>query len=482
MVQYLINATLIWAICLFIYELLLKRETYHSWNRWYLVTAIIAGLAIPFIPLGSATKTEAMTPAITATGLTRLIETKSIALQQTEAIVQAHTPVNWLMLIYMIGFVAVVLFMLRDVIKLINVYRKSTKARIGKYILVETNQTAGPYSFFNLIFIDNIRKYTRQELDMILQHEYRHAQLKHGIDLLIIHVLQALLWFHPFIYVFKKRLQLVHEYQADEIAKDNYTLYGNFLVEQTLLYTTPIFTHSFYHSPIKNRIIMLTKNASATSHKAKYLLAIPMLFTFMLACTHKGATLEKVSHEKVRTGNKETFKGNVFEYAGPDESVELKGPNGEVQSMIVTGEPIKINGEQIYKANEVTVAPKYDGDQSNMVKLVFNKIKDKLNTLGDGEYHIALFTPIIDKKGNFAYYFVRGIEGPGYPMGEPEPKNYYRVGEELQKELVQEIETVLDAMKFKPAQLDGKAVNAELDYPFFGQKIIVKNHQVSLGS
>ena len=478
MVQYMLNATIIWAVCLLVYDLFLKQETYHQWNRAYLLLALAAGLIIPGIHLPEGA--PVVLQAGSALNLPSLdfSATQSTAAQLSIPAYTATHSLNWIWLIYVSGVALSLLLLLKDAIKLIILYRKGRKQQLGAFTVVETNKPAGPFSLFHLIFISNWHMHTEAEWQMILQHEYRHARLKHGVDLLLLHALQTILWFHPLVYIFKRKLQLIHEYQADEIARDNYTTYGAFLLEQNLMNTAPTFAHSFHHSPIKNRIIMLTKTASARSKKAKYLLAIPMCLAFVLACSVKS-----FSHEKVRNGNKETFKGNVFEYPGADENVQVKSPAGDVQVVTMIGEPVKLNGERIYRRKNTTVEATYKDGADNMVKVVFDKIHDKLDQLGDGEYHIAIFSTIIDKKGNFAYYSVRGVEGPGWALGEPEPTVKVTVPKELQKELVQDIESVLDNMKFTPAQLNGKPVNVELNNdPFFHQKIIVKNHKAILQS
>lgn len=48
MLQYLFNLTAIWLICLLVYDLFLRKETYHTYNRLYLNISILLGIALPF--------------------------------------------------------------------------------------------------------------------------------------------------------------------------------------------------------------------------------------------------------------------------------------------------------------------------------------------------------------------------------------------------------------------------------------------------
>lgn len=393
---------------------------------------------------------------------------------------QQATSINWLWLIYLAG-VAIMLFrLLRELAQLVQHYRKGKKTQRAQFTLIETGIATSPYSFFNLIFISSRDHYTEAELEMVLHHELRHVRLYHSLDLLLIRLLQVVCWFNPLIYGYRHYLQLVHEYQADAIARDEPAPYGTFLLEQTLLYRNYTLAHSFFHSPIKNRIVMLTKETSVKTRRTKYMLAIPMIAAFVLVCTNRS-----FSHQKVRNGNKETFKGNVFEYpdGGPEKQEKMKDNKGNEMVISFSMDPGIMNGEKIYGERAVSKKPMFLGAEPNMVKIVFDKIHDRLNKLEDGEYHMAIFSTIVDKHGNLAYYDVRGVEGPGWDAFQEKPKNLPTVSEDLQKGFVQDIESVLDAMRFKPAQVNGKAVHAVMDNePFFTQKIIVKNHQAVLKS
>src|SRR6202008_2330242 len=47
MVQYFINTSAIWLISLVLFDMLLKRENYHGYNRFYLMFTFLLGIALP---------------------------------------------------------------------------------------------------------------------------------------------------------------------------------------------------------------------------------------------------------------------------------------------------------------------------------------------------------------------------------------------------------------------------------------------------
>ena len=473
MVQYLLNMTVVWGVSLLVYELVLKGETFHAWNRAYLLTALGAGLLVPLI---SFEQQDASIPA----PLQYVLAGKQTILTDSIPETPEAYAINWLLVAYLAGAIIVLLLLCRDVIRLIRAYRSGARTKYGRFTLVETGNSTAPFSFFHFVFIPDRNRYTAEELDMVLAHEYRHASLKHSADMILLLLLRIVLWFHPAVYSFKKYLQLIHEFQADQAPGQDHSVYGIFLLEQNMLQRPSPITHSIQHSPIKKRIMMLTKNASAKSRRSRYLLVVPMAVAFVLCCSRQG-----FSHEKIKKGNKEIFKGNVFEYtgSGPEKLDKLKNDKGAEVVVTLMADPVVMNGEKIFSEKEVSFQPRLKGPEPNIAKVIFDRIHDKLDQLKDGTYHMAIFSAIIDKKGNFAYYTVRGIEGPGWDFGTEKPKDYPDVDPSIQKEMVAGIEKALDEMQFKPAQANGKAVHAMLKTnPIFNQKIVVKNHKAVLQS
>ena len=73
-----------------------------------------------------------------------------------------------------------------------------------------------PHSFLNYIFI-NRNDYNNGFIEQeILAHELAHVQQKQSFDILLIEALQLIFWVNPFIFLYKKSLQLNHEFLADE--------------------------------------------------------------------------------------------------------------------------------------------------------------------------------------------------------------------------------------------------------------------------
>lgn len=274
MQQYLLNLTCIWLLGLVLFDLLLRRERYHSYNRAYLLFTLLLGLILPLITWQHA---EAVYPSILHRPVERIVVAKEIfsTAAITPTTIENTNSLSLLFIIWCGGATIALALLIVDILKLAKYSRGATRPEEFGWTIIETGRQHAPFSFGHSLYVGNKQQYTDEEWQMICQHEMAHTRALHTADLLLLHFLRILFWFHPLVYIYYHRLLMVHEYQADDIAAEHPARYGSFLVEQSLLHAAPTITHSFHRSPIKSRLRMLSR----TSHKAskvKLLIFIPL--------------------------------------------------------------------------------------------------------------------------------------------------------------------------------------------------------------
>ena len=281
MLQYLINTTAIWLISLVLFDAFLRRESYHSYNRFYLLFTFLLGALLPLWKW--------------------LAAGNNYSTSSDHALYTAGTRwAIWLILIYLSGVLVAFSILVIDVIKLVLLYRYGNKSAQHGWTVIETGKEHSPFSCLDVFFVTRKDQYTADEWDMIVAHEMQHSRLLHLIDLFIMQFTHIILWFHPMVYIYSKRLNLVHEYQADSAASQRPGEYGRFLIEQAVLQAAPTIAHSFNRSPIKNRIAMLTKNASPRTGKSNLKLLI--IFPLTIFCL-VFFTKNSYSENKVKPGS-----------------------------------------------------------------------------------------------------------------------------------------------------------------------------------
>lgn len=466
MLQYLLNASAIWLICLLAFDLLLRKETFHAYNRLYLLFSLAVGLLLPLWVW--AADSSVYTTALQQP-LNTVAETKQgieLAANTTEAL----SLQEYLAIIYIAGICIAALMLLTDIAKVMRLYLIGKKSKDQGWTLIETGKPHSPFSLFSLLFVNNKDRYEADQWEMILRHEQQHNKRLHFIDLLLIQSVTIIFWFHPLVYIYRKRLMLIHEYEADAAIEAPIKDYGHFLLEQSLLASAPVITHSFNRSPIKNRIFMLTRSSGAYA-KTKLLVILPVLLVSTLFFTQRG-----YSQEKKWDGNKVTFKGNTFEMkVTPPDTIQVQDPvSGEMQYLVTRMEPrpLKMNGQAIHDEDEITRDRAFPTDNSynNLGEYLTEKQKEEFEKLPDGKYILNVSNIVVNTSGNIVYYDYSGLSA----------NTSIKVPEDLQKRIAQKTQILLDKVDMKPARLNGKAVVCYLSKDDASHnQIIVQDHKVT---
>lgn len=468
MLQYLLNTTAIWLISLVLFDVFFRMESYHGYNRFYLLFTFLLGTLLPLWEW----QRDSYLISTAGQPFERAIRAKQ---QIVSAAGNSESGVDWqqiLTIIYLAGTVIAAGLLIIDIFKLALFYKTGNKSKQDEWTIIETGKDHAPFSILNTLFVCSIKQYSEDEWTMILAHEKAHTKRLHFADLVLMQLTRIIFWFHPLVYVYNKRILMAHEYQADNAASAQPQVYGRFLMEQALLQASPSITHSFNRSPIKTRIIMLSQRSSAAA-RSKMLLFIPLVTICVVFFSKNG-----FSQKFDKNGNVVTYRGNKFEY----------NPKGQVDTMIlvdpVTAQevvkyikkdlvPVKMNGTTIY-GSYVTGQPTSDPEpyatNGSIPDYLFRNLSKDLNTLPDGTYRLDLTNVVVDLKGKIVYYEYSGLRD-----------NTGKEPLELEKTLPGKIDKLLNNVPtLKPAKMNNNNVTALADAFFPAYKIEVKNHKATI--
>ncbi|PQJ21150.1 M56 family metallopeptidase [Tenacibaculum sp. SG-28] len=294
MVDYCIQVILFQIIFLLVYDVFLCRETFFKKNRIYLLATAMASFILPKMQF--SVLRESVNPEFYVL-LPDIIISPQAAIEKKEWYASFST----LDTIIAIGcFVFLVIFILKlgKIGWLVYKNRSITKAN---YHLVVLPNTTKAFSFFNFIFIGSLIAKSKQQ--EIVQHEIVHVNQKHTIDLLFFELLRIVMWFNPMVYLYQKRITLVHEYLTDAevgktMEKDNYI---STLLADVFQVENISFTNQFYkQSLLKKRIIMIKKNHSKKAKQLKYLFLVPALIAmlFYTSCSNEAEVESSISEKE----------------------------------------------------------------------------------------------------------------------------------------------------------------------------------------
>ncbi len=255
-------------LLLMVYFLFLEKEKMYRFNRFYLLVSIAVALVAPSITF-QISKNSPLQPVNEFVIPTANLKPDAIVLDGKAPLVNdtvKHYDIDQILILAYLIIASVLLFLF--IRSLISMYSKIRGEEYiiykgSKLILIEENLT--PHSFFNYIFL-NKTEFEKGSIEPeILYHELSHIKQRHTIDVLLIELAVVFLWFNPFIYLYRKAIKLNHEFLADEgVIKQfqNTHAYQYLLLSKSGMQKAYAVTSQFNFSPIKKRLIMITKNTS----------------------------------------------------------------------------------------------------------------------------------------------------------------------------------------------------------------------------
>ncbi|RYD53248.1 MAG: hypothetical protein EOP52_03665 [Sphingobacteriales bacterium] len=494
MVAYFTDVTLFWSISLLTYLGLFRKTTFHSTNRIVLLGTLLLGLLLPLWPQ-SIVVAPASVPQFYFPSQVAHISTAKAAV--VEQVVRQTRPAFALSisLLYGIGCVIAALFYLRGAFQLTRLTRSSCRRTDSGMTFYETGIQHAPFSFLGKTFLTAAAQYTPTDLRLILQHERRHRDYRHTVDVLLLLVLRIVFWFHPLVYLYDYLLKQVHEFQADAFARAEPQPYGYLLLQEGTSHSFSL-VHSFSHSPLKNRIFMLTRTSTPSLLKLQYLLLAPVLFLAVEACQKKDTSGIASKKEARAAGSKSdtsfVFNGNTFyqhasvpfywvadsNAAMPADSIEgfdikdykaLAITEGTPAFQVI-GDIYKMNEEPVYTEDKVTTPVRYKGSYKNALEELVHRIEPALAHLSNGEYNLHMGDLVVSKEGKLVLYRDFGVANPAANI-EITQANMHDLMKNVPKSLLDAVsQPVVNAMEqalaqgfaFEPAVLDGKPVASTL--------------------
>ncbi len=281
MFQYFLEVSIAWAIFFLIYYGFLRKETFFSSNRWYLLNTIWIGLLLPVIrqvPYSINAQFAQVEPIeMLYSGTVNFVQ----LFEQPNPGVNLNL-YSIILTIYLLGAVLCALRMIYGLLRINQLWNIGEKQHYEQFSLVRTNQDQLPFSFFKHVFVN--RKFLKNaSFQEILKHELTHVRLRHTFDILFLELISIAFWWDPIIYLYKRAIRTAHEYMADAFASGSeIKKYGHILLGQSSSGIELALTHQFFNSHLKKRLQMLHKEKSAPYRALKYLLVTPFIILLAL--------------------------------------------------------------------------------------------------------------------------------------------------------------------------------------------------------
>jgi len=362
------------------YRLLFANSNRFQFNRFYLLLAMLFSLALPLIGLlmgQTAPQVIAIKENLFKGFMLNEItisygEPTAVTLPEVEVATPTRIHFSlWQVLgiVYLIGVAVMALLFLFRIGKLVAMIIRSPKRKMDGYTMVFTHKEHGPYSFFRYAFFpdENVNP-------DIIRHELSHIGHHHSWDILMVELMKVFQWFNPFIYLYKRELQSLHEYIADDDVvatgadKRNYMM---LILQQCTAVDFSDMSNNFSLILTKKRIKMITKHEKAKGFWWKLLATLPVLALLLIVNARASAQQMKKTDE------------TVYEFSTKD----------------ITNVKIKhVDNDSIYQI--VEQMPEFPGGTEKMMDYLSNNIKYPEEAKEKGISGRVFLSFVIEKDGS----------------------------------------------------------------------------------
>ena len=315
---YLGHSALCLAALYIIYKAAMSNETMHRLNRVVLLGIVALSALLPLCEIKIKEEVEV-----------ELVECNNFYLPDAQAISTAEMvvtevePFDYLGLLKSaaIGlFLLGVVFMLvRLAMSVFSVWRMIQSGRV-EYLkddvtLTVVDNLPSPFSYFGHIVV--AESDLKENRDLILAHELAHIRLRHSWDVLFVDLALCVWWFNPAMWLLRRELQSLHEYQADKAVLDSGVdakTYQLLLIKRAVGARLHSIANCLNHSNLKNRITMMCKKSSSRWAAAKLLLVLPLVVLSLAAtATTVYVTVDNIDESKVKQNSQNNQTSVRFE-------------------------------------------------------------------------------------------------------------------------------------------------------------------------
>lgn len=283
--EYLLKVIICSGVLTAYYWLALRNKIFHQWNRFYLLAAIVLSLTLPLLQFQLWYHPAEQTA--TAYKVLQTITTNETwfeeELQPTAVASTYFTTERISMYLYVFVSLLILAGFVKALIHILRLFKKYQHWKTEQLVFVDTDAKGTPFSFFNFIFWNRNIAFESTQGQQIFAHELVHVKEKHSIDKLLMNLLLIIFWINPFFWLIRKELSMIHEFIADRKAvqdQDSSALAAMILATAFPGHTLP-FTNPFFYSPIKRRLLMLSKLKNPKVSYISRLLLLPLL-TFLV--------------------------------------------------------------------------------------------------------------------------------------------------------------------------------------------------------
>lgn len=266
------------AVCLALFylfhKLLMSRDTFHTFNRFAILSMMLLSLVLPLVHLSLDSEAGINRGTVALEGLVA----QTVVADGGNGVGEGLSLTQVLLAAYVLGVVLFVGKALLSVGSLLRLIRRARCVEVRNSIRIYTMQgDISPFSWFRYIIMSE--KDWQENRREIVLHEMAHIRRCHSMDVAVCNMMIVFQWYNPAAWLLKRELQTVHEYEADEAvlsAGVDATHYQMLLIRKAVGERLFSMANNLNHNSLKKRITMMKIKRTNPVQKAKIAFVLPL--------------------------------------------------------------------------------------------------------------------------------------------------------------------------------------------------------------
>ena len=290
-----LKSALILSLLYVLFRLVFYKNNRFGLRRMVILAIIVLAIALPLLEIDIASTQVEQVPVINSIeGVVyegtegwvppREVKTNTAPPMTQEAPRKAISWVVPLVWIYWAGFAISLSFLLIQLIRIAYFIITGERAHDLDRLLVKHPRVKHPFSFWRWTFFPSKVAYETDTWQLINAHEREHLRMKHSLDLMLMQLVKAFLWFTPAIYLLQRAMKENHEHQVDQSVVDTFDLqrYTQALLSVSLETKSVQLGHNFsLKSVLAKRIMLLNLSKSSLFKSSLSVLAFIAATSFI---------------------------------------------------------------------------------------------------------------------------------------------------------------------------------------------------------
>lgn len=274
---YLLKVILVSGILFSYYWFALRNRKFHLYNRFYLLAAVVISWVIPVLKINLWEETQ---PQVI--NLLTVVANGDRFVEESNGYKWNWNTASLVILVFISA-----IFLTRLIISIVQMrvlISRNPSSKWNDINFVFTNAEGTPFSFFKYIFWNTEIDLESAEGKQILKHELAHVRERHSADKIFLSIVLTGSWYNPFIWLIRKELNMIHEFIADQkaVTDGDAASFASMILKTAYPVQSRIIANSFFHSPIKRRLIMLTNIRNPRYSYTRRLMILPLLTVVIL--------------------------------------------------------------------------------------------------------------------------------------------------------------------------------------------------------